>query len=321
VTLTGGEGADNGGGTRATSTAIVIHPGVLPGVPEAIAALPGVRVVCPPEEEIAEALRDAEVLITWKWRDEYLNGRLRWLQSHSAGSDQYPLAALKEHGIVLTSARGVHIVCAEHAIGLLLAMTRDIHQSIREMPARTWNLHVAPEVGGRTVVVLGLGAIGEAIARRLQGWEVRLIGITRNPAAYEGILDDVRPLSELEAAAAEASILIVALPAAPETRHIVSADVLEALGEGWVVNISRGAVIDEAALVERLAAGTLRGAGLDVTEVEPLPPDSPLWDLPNVVITPHMAGLTPRYGERLAAIVSRNLVAFSGNGPWVNRIV
>jgi phosphoglycerate dehydrogenase-like enzyme len=318
---TGGARAAAGVTTSSAPTVIVIHPGVLPGVPEAIAALPDVKTVCPPEDGIAAALQEAEVLVTYQWRDEYLDGRLRWLQSHSAGSEQYPLATLREHGIVLTTARGVHIVCAEHAIGLLLALTRDIHQSIREMPARTWNLHVAPEVAGRTVVVLGLGAIGEAIARRLQGWDVRLIGVTRRPAAYQGVLDDVRPLSELRAAAAEASILMVALPAAPETRHIVSGEVLDALGEGWVVNIARGAVIDEARLVDRLAAGTLLGAGLDVTEMEPLPPDSPLWELPNVVITPHMAGLTPRYGERLAVIVRQNLMAFSGRGPWVNRIV
>jgi phosphoglycerate dehydrogenase-like enzyme len=308
------------GGSPATTT-IVIHPGVLPGVPEAIAALPGVRAIRPSEERIPEALQDAEVLITYLWRDEYLGGKLRWIQSHSAGCDQYPADVLRRHGIVLTSARGVHIVCAEHAIGLLLTLSRDIHQSIREMPARSWNLHVAPEIGGRTVVIAGLGAIGEAIARRLQNWDVRLIGITRNPAAYDGVLDDVRGLSELRAACAEASVLMVALPAAHETRHIVSGDVLDALGDGWVVNISRGSVIDEAALIERLAGGSLRGAGLDVTEREPLPAESPLWELPNVVITPHMAGLTPRYGERLAAIVSRNLAAFAGEGPWLNRIV
>ena len=290
-------------------------------MPEAIAGLPGVRAICPPVDGIAEALKEAEVLITYEWREEYLEGRLRWLQSHSAGCDQYPVELLRERGIVLTSARGVHVVCAEHAIGLLLALSRDIHQSIRDMAARSWNLHVAPEIGGRTVVILGLGPIGEAMAHRLQSWDVRLIGVTRNPAAYQGVLEDVRPLSELLAASAEASILMVALPAAPETRHIVSGEVLDALGDGWVVNVSRGSVIDEAAMVARLAAGRLRGAGLDVTEQEPLPAESPLWDLANVVITPHMAGLTPRYGERLAAIVGQNLVAFEGLGPWVNRVV
>lgn len=113
---------------------------------------------------------------------------------------------------------------------------------------------------------------------------------------------------------------MVALPLAAETQHLVSAPVLDALGLGWVTNVSRGPVIDEAALIERLRDGRLLGAGLDVTEQEPLPADSPLWDLPNVVITPHMAGLTPRYGERLAKLLSHNLRAYQGLEPWRNRI-
>jgi phosphoglycerate dehydrogenase-like enzyme len=245
---------------------------------------------------------------------------MRWLQSHSAGYNQYPIDKLRDRGIILTSASGVHIVCAEHAIGLLLALTRDIHLGIRAMPARTWDTHVAPEVGGRTVAIAGLGAIGEAIAVRLAGWDVRLIGVTRPPKDYRGVLEDVRPLSALADACREASILMVAFPLAAETRHLVSADVLDALGGGWVTNVSRGAVIDEAALIERLRDGRLLGAGLDVTETEPLPANSPLWDMPNVVITPHMAGLTPRAGERLAKLLTENLRAYRGMGPWRNRI-
>jgi D-2-hydroxyacid dehydrogenase (NADP+) len=114
---------------------------------------------------------------------------------------------------------------------------------------------------------------------------------------------------------------MVALPLAAETRHLVTDAVLDALGAGWVTNVSRGPVIDEAALIERLRDGRLLGAGLDVTETEPLPADSPLWNMSNVVITPHMAGLTPRYGERLAKLLTENLRAYRGQGPWRNRIV
>lgn len=302
-------------------TTVVLHPQHQSGVKEALEALEEIRLVCPPSEaDVRGALMEESVLVTYIWKDAYLQPGLRWLQSHSAGYNQYPIEALRERGIVLTSASGVHIVCAEHAIGLLLALTRDIHLSIRDMPLRRWNLHVAPEIGGRTIVIAGLGAIGEATARRLAGWDVRLIGITRSPGSYAGVLEDVRPLAELERACAEASILMVALPLAPETQHLVSGRVLDALGRGWVTNVSRGPVIDEAALIERLRDGRLIGAGLDVTEQEPLPADSPLWDLPNVVISPHMAGLTPRCGERLAQLLSHNLRAYQGLEPWKNRI-
>lgn len=305
---------------------IVLHPQHQSGVREALDELKDIRLVCPPTEaDVPDALRDDSVLVTYIWNDAYLQPGLRWLQSHSAGYNQYPIEELRKRGIVLTSASGVHIVCAEHAIGLLLALTRGIHQSIRDMSiretrVRPWNLRIAPEVGGRTIVIAGLGAIGEALAQRFAGWDVRLIGVTRNPASYTGVLKDVRPLAELERACAEASILMVALPLAPETRHLVTGRVLDALGVGWVTNVSRGPVIDEAALIERLRDGRLLGAGLDVTEQEPLPADSPLWDLPNVVITPHMAGLTPRCGERLAKLLSHNLRAFKGAGEWKNRI-
>ena len=306
----------------AARTRVVLHPMHQSGVREALAEIPDIELRCPETESaVATALADDSVLVSYIWHDEYLRTGMRWLQSHSAGYNQYPVDVLRERGIILTSASGVHIVCAEHAIGLLLALTRDIHLGIRDMPSRRWDTHVAPEVGGRTVVIAGLGAIGEAIAVRLAGWDVRLIGVTRSPKGYRGAVEDIRPLSALADACREASILMVAFPLAAETRHLVSAEVLDALGAGWVTNVSRGPVIDEAALIERLRDGRLLGAGLDVTETEPLPADSPLWDMPNVVITPHMAGLTPRCGERLAKLLTENLRAYRGQGPWRNRIV
>lgn len=306
----------------ARPTAIVVHPLSLPGVADAIADLPNVAVLRPDtDDEIIEALHDSPVLVSHMWQPAFLQPGLRWLQSHSAGVAQFPIGAFRERGIVLTSASGVHIVCAEHAMGLLLGLTRDINVSLRDVGARRWNTHVAAELAGRTVVVLGLGPIGRAMVERLVGWDVRVIGITRSPKKYEGVFTDVRPLHDLAGACAEASVLMIALPDAPDTRRIVSGAVLDALGDGWLVNISRGSVVDQGALIDRLRDGRLRGAGLDVTEPEPLPIDSPLWDLPNVIITPHMAGLTPRYGERLARLLGRNLEAYRGRGEWLNRIV
>ncbi len=302
-------------------TKVVVHPGSLVGVPEALAAIPGVEVVrARSDEEIADALRTDPVLVSHIWRPEYLQPGLRWIQSHSAGVAQFPLDVLRERNIVLTSASGVHVVCAEHAIGLLLALSRDIHTAIKDMPGRRWESRISAEIAGRTVVVLGLGPIGRYIVERLRGWDVRIIGVTRSPGAHGDLLADVRPLDQLEAACTEASVLLIALPDATETRQLVSSSVLDALGRGYVINVSRGSVVDQSAMIERLRDGRLAGAGLDVTVPEPLPPESPLWMLPNVIITPHVAGLTPRYGERLASILAHNLRAYQGLGEWRNRV-
>lgn len=300
---------------------VVLHPRHARGVLEALRRLSSIRVMAPTtEDEVLAALAGTTILITESWRDEYLQPGLRWIQSHSAGTNQFPKEKLRQAGVVLTSASGVHVVAAEHAIGLLLALTRDLRLASRDMTTRTWNPHVAAEVAGRTIVVAGLGEIGRAITGRLAGWDVRLIGITRSPTAHAQVLRDVRPLAELAEACEEASILMVALPAADETEHLVSGRVLDSLGQGWLVNVARGNVVDEAALAERLANGRLLGAGLDVTETEPLPADSPLWDLPNVIITPHVAGLSPRYGERLAMLMDHNVRAYYGLEKWRNRI-
>ncbi len=303
------------------TTTIVVDPSSPFGVREALASLPGVVAVCPASErDVARALAEVPVLITKLWHDEYFQPALRWVQTGSAGYERFPLEGFRRRGIVLCSGRGLHSVVAEHAVALLLAAMRDIHVSIRRMALREWEPHVAEQLAGRTVVVAGLGPIGEGIALRLAAWDVRLIGVTRTPARYAGALSDVRPLSELADACAEASVLFVAVPQTPETRHLVSAPVLDALGHGFVVNVARGPLVDEAALIERLRDGRLAGAGLDVVENEPLAPGSPLWTLPNVVLTPHMGGNSPGYGRRFAELLSENLRAYMGLGPWRNRI-
>ncbi|MDE3100619.1 MAG: D-2-hydroxyacid dehydrogenase [Chloroflexota bacterium] len=302
-------------------TRIVVDPSSSFGVREALASLPDVDAVYATDERaVARALEEIPVLVTKLWHDEYLRPGLRWVQTGSAGYERFPIEELRRRGIVLCGGRGLHAVVAEHAIALLLAAMRDIHVSVRRMADRRWEPHVGQELAGRTAVVAGLGTIGEGIARRLGGWDVRLVGVTRTPTSYRGILSDVRPLAELAAACAEASVLFVALPQAPETRGLVSAAVLDALGRGYVVNVARGPLVDEAALVERLTDGRLAGAGLDVVESEPLASSSPLWTLPNVVLTPHMGGSSPRYAGRFAELLSENLRAFHGLGPWRDRI-
>ena len=302
---------------------VVLHPESAPGVAAALGALPRIRLLRPQSPAgMADALATGEVLVTERagWNDEFIAPGLRWVQSQSTGTEGFPLAEFRRRGIAFTTGRGLHAVCAEHAIALLLALTRDVHLAVRDMDARRWHPHIAQELAGRTVAVAGLGTIGAGLVRLLSGWDVRVIGLTRTPGRHAGLVPDVRPLLELRAACRESSVLLLALPGGPDTRQLVAGPELDALGDGWLVNVSRGSVVDEAALVARLTSGELRGAGLDVTESEPLPVGSPLWELPNVIITPHMAGRTPRYAQRFADLMARNLRAYRGEGEWQNRI-
>jgi phosphoglycerate dehydrogenase-like enzyme len=300
---------------------VVLHPTNQPGLPLALADVPGVRLLTPADDDgVTDALRAAPVLLTRRWRDDFLSPALRWVQTLSSGCELFPVEQLRHRDIVLTTASGTHPVVAEHAVGLLLALLRDLNGSIRDMASRHWQPRITDELGGRTVVVAGLGAIGRAVATRLAPFDVRLIGVTRSPERHRAELGDVRPLTDLASATAEASVLIVTLPAARETQHIVSGEVLGALGDGWLINVGRGPVVDEIALVSCLTSGALRGAGLDVMEIEPLPATSPLWRLPNVICTPHRAGLAPGYIERMAALLATNLAAYRGAGRWRNRV-
>ena len=313
--------ASGGPGGQGNPARVMLHPVDLPGVPAALSAIRGIDLVCPPDEAgVMQAIGSCPVLVTRRWQEAYLHPGLRWVQAMSAGYEQFPVDALEDAGVVLCTASGLHTSVAEHAIGLLLTLTRDINGSMSSGRGQQWNPHDAAEVGEMTIVILGLEAIGQAIARRLSTWGCRLIGVTRSPLTRRSDVADVRPLSRLAEACEEASALLVAIALTPDTSGLVSGPELDGLGRGWVVNVSRGGVIDEAAMVARLADGRLRGAGLDVFAREPLPADSPLWSLSNVVCTPHMAGMSPHYASRLAGLVAHNLRAFEGHATWRNRI-
>lgn len=302
---------------------VVLDPRHPRGVPEALRPIGGVELIeAGDPDEVAAAVRDATVLVGWKWEDRFLVDGIRWIQSISAGVEQFPLDELARRGVVLTSARGVHgPQIGEHTFALLLAMTRNVAISTREATGRVWRPRMAEEIAGRTMAVVGLGAIGEEIAGRAVAWGMRVVGIKANPDTYEGVAEEVFGPDALLEVCRASDVVVSVLPDHPDTRGVFGDEAFAAIGPGWFVNVGRGSVVDEAALVRALDEGELRGAGLDVFQTEPLPEDSPLWSHPRVVITPHMAGLSPAYGSRLAVIFEQNLAAFRGEGEWRNRIV
>ncbi len=305
-----------------TSPRIVVHPRHPRSVGEAFLAEEDLDVVIPDADDLIEALVGAEILVSFLWEDRYLTDSLRWIQSVSVGVDQFPVADLEASGVALTSARGCHgPQVSEHAFALLLALTRGVGRSMRNAEAHIWKPIPGTELGGSTLGVLGLGTIGEEIARKAVAWGMTVVGTKSRPDEYDGVASAVfAPDATIEVFRVSDAVISV-LPDTPATRGIVTDECLGAMDGGWFVNVGRGTAVSEQDLLDALASGALAGAGLDVFDPEPLPATSPLWSHPRVVMTSHTAGLSPHYGSRLVAIFRANLAASNGHGEWVNRIV
>jgi phosphoglycerate dehydrogenase-like enzyme len=238
--------------------------------------------------------------------------RLQWVQALTTGVD--PLLALGLPAeVIVTSARGVHgPQMSEMAFLHMLALARDLPRMVGNQQRQSWERWPQRLLLGKTAVLVGIGAISEELAQRCGVFGMRVIGISDARTAGEGF-DEVRPRSELVRSAAEADFLIALAAYTPQTRHLINAAVMDALRpNAFLINLARGPVVDEAALVAHLTARRFAGAGLDVFDVEPLPPDSPLWRLDNVLITPHLGGMSDSYGDQLLPLVVHNLRAFAG---------
>jgi D-2-hydroxyacid dehydrogenase (NADP+) len=298
---------------------VVLHPRHPRGVEDALREL-DIELVVPDDADLPDAIRRSGILVSFVWEDRFLPG-LRWLQSISAGHDQFPYDEFQRQGVVLTSASGVHgPQMAEHAFALLLALTRGVGVAMRNAEHTEWKPMMLHELSGATVGILGLGAIGEEIAQRAKAWGMTVIGTKREVEGYGGAADRVLPPESTADVFRMSEVVVSVLPGGEGTDGLITREMLESL-DGWFVNIGRGNVVSEEDVVAAIDSGGLRGAGLDVFATEPLPPSSPLWSHPRVVITPHTAGISPRYGLRLADIFSNNLEAHAGRAEWRNRIV
>ncbi len=305
------------------SVRAVLHPVHSPGLSQRLRTIPGFHLETPNDtDQLVEILSDGvPVLLTYRWEDCYLTSSLEWVQAISAGTDQFPVDEFRKAGVTLTSARGAHSpAVAEHAVALLLALVRGIGPAIRKTARQVWEPEMASEVSGRVAVIAGLGSIGSEIAQRLRSLGMRVIGIRSRPHLPSEVSEILVGPNQIEWACERADALVCCLPAGPSTEGLIGASELEALGEGWLVNVGRGLTVNEPALVEALTKGPLRGAALDVTATEPPPPDSPLWNLENVILTPHMAWASDRLADRLGAILEANLVAYMNGDPWLNRV-
>ncbi len=251
------------------------------------------------------------------------NPRLRWVHTMAAGGGSQVLAAGLTPDqlarVQFTTSAGVHgLPLAEWAIFGIFAGAKELPRLYAGQLAHAWPERVVSRpVAGSTVLVLGLGGIGLQVARLAGALGMRVLGVKRTPEAVEGV--EVHPTSALADVIGEADHVVVTLPGTRHTEGLLDAQLLARAKRGvTVVNVGRGTVVDEPALVDALKTGQVGFAALDVFAVEPLPHDSPLWDLPNVLISPHTAALDVREEERIAELFCQNLRAFLDGAPMVN---
>ena len=250
--------------------------------------------------------------------------QLRWYQQWGAGADwlmRHPEIAARD--FTLTNASGVHsIQISEHILAFLFAFARRLPEAVRAQERREWQRQGHDDVfelAGKTLLLIGVGAIGERTACVAAALGMRVLGIRRSSSAPVPCVEQICPPECLHEWLPQADFVVLTVPLTPETRGMIGERELGLMKPtAYIVNIGRGGTIDEAALIAALREGRIAGAGLDVFEKEPLPSDSPLWELPNVIITAHYAGVTPAYNERAMAIFLDNLRRYKAGEPLRN---
>ena len=284
-------------------------------------------------DELETRIGDADVLLVsglWRAHLAKAGARLRFIQSISAGVDQYDKAALAAAGIRLASAQGANAnAVSEHAIALILALARRIPEARDNQAKAHWRGMIGDltrredELGGKTLLVVGIGRIGGRLARLAKAFGMNVIGLRRDPANGAEGADEIHPMSALKAQLPRADYVALTCALTEETRGLMDAAAFAAMKPGaTLVNVARGRVCDEAALVAALRSGQVGMAGLDVTADEPLPAESPLWAMPNVLVTPHTGGETRSYEDNVLDMLEENLVRLRrGEATLFNQVV
>ena len=280
---------------------------------------PQVNVVHLPDyKRVDEEIGDAEIVIAWSIRSEQIAAakKLRWIHSPAAAVHQLIFPEFVNSDIVLTNAREVHgPVVAEHVIALIFALAKKIPGSVRLQEKHVWGQQIlwdelprVREVAGATVGLIGLGSIGRAVAKSAKALGMRVIAVREHPEKGSEGADAVFGPAQIDEVFRQGDYVVLATPVTTSTKAIANAERLALMKPGaCLINVGRGPLVDEAALAAALREKKIGGAALDVFPKEPLAADSPLWDVPNLLITPHTAALTDRLWERHYALFSENL--------------
>lgn len=264
--------------------------------------------------EVAEQeLSTAEILITY---GEDLNNdiidsceELKWIQVISAGIEKIPFKALEAKNIIVTNAKGIHVTpMTEYTISAILQLARKSHELYKNQLDRKWDRSIRTfEISNKTIGIIGLGAIGQGIAQKAKAFNMRVIGLNTDGREVDNV-DKVYPIMELNSLLAESDFIVVIVPLTEATYHLIGAEELQYIKEtAYLINIARGEIIDESALIESLSNRAFAGAVLDVFTEEPLPAEHPLWSMDNCLITPHLSGRSPKYIDSALEIFRYNM--------------
>ncbi|MEF8791643.1 MAG: D-2-hydroxyacid dehydrogenase [Haloarculaceae archaeon] len=248
-----------------------------------------------------------------------------WVHTTQAGVDGFPLAEYESRGVVLTNSTGLHgDSVGDTTVGLMLMLARRLHEFVANQRERRWQFpewDAAFTLPGETACVVGLGTVGSAVAERCAALGMDVVGVRRSPEPVDGV-DTLYAPAELDAAIEDARFVALCVPLTEETRGLIGAAELDRMGQdAYLVNVARGAVVDEAALVDALREGAIAGAALDVFETEPLPEDSPLWDIDDVIVTPHAAVADREFYRGIADLVRTTVERFDAGEAPRNRVV
>jgi len=276
-------------------------------------------------QQVAEHIADTDILLTWGTMDLqplFLTApKLKWVHALSAGVEKLIFPEIKSANTPLTNSKGIHgIPVSEHVLAMMLAFTRGLNFFIRQQTQKQWKRVTVEEIYGKTIGIVGLGSIGREIAKKAKGMGMQVVA-SKQTMTSELFLDKLYAPDQLHELLAISDFVVIALPLVEETKHLFTIKEFAAMKpSAYFINIARDAVIKHDDLVTALQQGLIKGAGLDVFDHEPLPETSPLWDMQNVIITPHLAALSPHYLDRAIKLFADNLSRFIQHKELLNLI-
>jgi len=288
-------------------------------------AMPSSNVISCDLANAAQHMANTDILLTWGAMDIrplYLTApKLKWIHALSAGVENLIFPEMATNNTLLTNSRGIHgIPISEHVFAIMLSFTRGLNVFIRQQGKKLWKRSPVEEIHDKTIGIVGLGSIGREIAKKAKGMGMQVIA-SKKTMTTELFVDKLYTSEQLPELLADADFVIVALPLVEETKNLFTIKEFSLMKpSAYFINISRGAVVNENDLVTALEQGLIKGAGLDVFEQEPLAESSHFWDMENVIITPHLAALSPNYLDRAIKLFADNLSRYIQHKEMLNVI-
>jgi D-2-hydroxyacid dehydrogenase (NADP+) len=285
----------------------------------------------PNYDELASQLPDTDIFVGYSLRAEQLvhTKKLKWIHSTAAGVAQLMYPELRDSNILVTNPSGIFSPpMAEHTMGLLIALARNFPDSVRYQDRREWGQQAIwdkpqhlTELSGQLLLIVGFGSIGGELAKRAQAFDMRVWGVTRSGGSTSPYAEKIVPVSRLNEVLPHADYVVIAAPETSETRHLIGSEQVRRMKPGArLINVARGSLLDQQALLRALESGHLAGAVLDVTSPEPLLEESPLWHAPNLFITPHTSAVSDRLWTRQAKLLVDLLECWFDGRPLFNQV-